>query len=115
VRGFDDSSASAFRELLRRNEARFDAARQNASCSRSLEEVEHARWMADRALMGYRANRPEDCERRDDGYRYHNAMRPYSELSKTDRNKDALVIRFIPMFLALEGFAVEERVVAWSM
>ena len=112
VKDFDDSSASAFLELLRRNEARFDEARQNVSLARSLEEVEHARWMADRALMGYRASRLEDGEKRDDGYRYHNAMRPYSGLSETERNKDALVIRFIPMFLALEGFAVEERVFA---
>ena len=112
VKAFDDSSANVFLELLRRNESRFDEARQNVSLSRSLEEVEHARWMADRALMGYRASRPEDGERRDDGYRYHNAMRPYSELSETERNKDALVIRFIPMFLALEGFAVEERELA---
>ena len=108
-KGFDDSSARDFLDLLKKNEARFEEGLKNMPLERSLEEVEHARWMADRALMGYRPNKPEEGEKRDDGYRYHNAMRTYAELSEADRNKDALVIRFMPMFLALEGFAIEGR------
>ena len=103
---FDVGSATAFSGLCERNERLFAEARCGADLECSLEEVEHRRWIADRALMGYRPNRPEDNEVRDDGYRYHNAMRPYAELPDVEKNKRALVVSFIPLFLALEGLEI---------
>ena len=103
---FDAGSAASFSGLCERNERLFAEARCGADLECSLEEVEHRRWIADRALMGYRPNRPEDNEVRDDGYRYHNAMRPYSELPDVEKNKRALVVSFIPLFLALEGLEI---------
>ena len=103
-RPFNERSAADFRALCDANEKEFKAAIKNTARERSssLEEVEHRRWMADRALMGYRPGKE-----RDDGYRYHNAMCPYSKLSPADKNKDALVIHFIPLFLALEGLKIK--------
>ena len=111
VTEFNNTSAKAFRVLLEKNESLFAEGLSSAVLDRSLEKVEHARWMADRALMGYRASNPADGEKRDDGYRYHNAMCPYEDLSEVEKNKDALVIRFIPMFLAIEGLAIVRRMV----
>jgi len=103
-------SAASFKELCKRNEDTFNEARNSAVLERSLEEVEHSRWIADRALMGYAPARPGKNESRDDGYRYHNAMRPYSEIRESERglvrNKDALVVKLIPLILALEGFSI---------
>ena len=101
-RPFNERSSADFRVLCDANEKQFKAAIKSIPLERSLEEVEHLRWMADRALMGYRSGKE-----RDDGYRYHNAMCPYSELSDADKNKDGLVIRFIPLFLALEGLKIK--------
>jgi hypothetical protein len=36
-------------------------------------------------------------------------MSPYSKLSDADKNKDALVVRFIPLFLALEGLRIKSK------
>lgn len=108
-RPFNERSAEDFRTLCDDNEQRFEEAIKNSPLERTLEEVEHCRWMADRALMGYRTNDPDIGEVRDDGYRYHNAMCPYPELSDADKNKDALVVRFIPLFLALEGLRIKSK------
>lgn len=106
---FNNASAKDFLALLGKNEVLFAEGLAASALDRSLEKVEHARWMADRALMGYRASNSADGEKRDDGYRYHNAMCPYEDLSEVEKNKDALVIRFIPMFLAIEGLAIVRR------
>lgn len=74
---------------------------------RSLAETEHDRWMADRALMGYRAPRPGTGERRDDAFRYHNDMIPFDKLSPSEQDKDELSISCIPLFMALEGIKLE--------
>lgn len=108
---FVSGSAASFKKLCEDNEAAFTEARNSAVLERSLEEVEHSRWIADRALMGYSPARPGKNESRDDGYRYHNAMRPYSEIRESEimalvRNKDALVVKLIPLILALEGFSI---------
>ena len=106
-RPFNEGSAGDFSALCDANEQCFEDAVKNAALERSLEEVEHRRWVADRVLMGYRPSRPDVGEVRDDGYRYHNSMCPYSRLSDADKNKDELVIRFIPLFMALEGLKIK--------
>lgn len=107
---FNPASAESFRSLCEGNEKKFNDACGAAKLQRSLEETEHMRWIADRALMGYRKCREEKGEVRDDGYRYHDAMCPYSELPpkilQVEKNKDALVVKFIPLILALEGFKI---------
>ena len=75
--------------------------------ARSLAEVEHNRWMADRALMGYRAPRLEAGEKRDDAFRYHNDMKPFGSLSDQEKGKDEISIACIPLFMALEGIRLE--------
>ena len=111
--GFDLASAESFKSLCDANEQTFFKACSVAVLERSLEETEHLRWIADRALMGYRQGRAEANESRDDGYRYHNAMRPYSELPlellHIERNKDAIVVKFLPFILALEGVAIKAQ------
>ena len=123
---FHEESASDFKRLCEENERCFDDACERYQCGRSLddarkqcqrgkslEEVVHLRWMADRALMGYRAAPPERNEVCDDVYRYHNAMRPYAEIPEKEKivakNKDELVVRSIPLILALEGFAIKPK------
>ena len=63
--------------------------------------------MADRALMGYRAPRPGTGEKRDDDFRYHFDMIPFSELPPHEVGKDELSISCIPLFMALEGIMLE--------
>ena len=105
---FNSESANDFAKLCKRNDDAFTEARSKLKLKKSLEEVEHLRWIADRALMGYRPARQEENEERDDGYRYHKAMRPHPELSDIDKNKDALVVMFIPLFMALEGLEIKK-------
>ena len=110
-----------FAELARENDRLFTE-RREATCpafdkdnnplpghfARSLAEVEHNRWMADRALMGYRASRPEMGETRDDDFRYHNDMIPFDRLTASEQGKDELSIACIPLFMALEGIKLEK-------
>lgn len=103
---FRVDSAEAFGALCDKNERMFLEAKERNDLECSLEEVEHRRWMANRALMGYRPSRPEEGEVRDDGYRYHESIRPYSELSDAEKNTRALVVQFIPLVLALEGLEI---------
>ncbi len=103
---FKIDSADAFGALCDKNERMFTEAKEHKGLECSLEEVEHRRWMANRALMGYRPSRPEEDEVRDDGYRYHDSIRPYSELAGAEKNTRALVVQFIPLVLALEGLEI---------
>ncbi len=106
VEDFNEGSSVAFRELCEQNDRLFMAALAGEGVQDMLARAEHNRWMADRALMGYRRNDPQNGERRDDGYRYHDCMIPYEQLSVADKNKDSASIRYMPMFLALEGVAI---------
>ena len=106
LRAVYDREAS-FAELARNNDKLFVEARQAECFARSLAEVEHNRWMADRALMGYRAPRPGTGEKRDDDFRYHNDLVPFRELSEAEQGKDELSICCIPLFMALEGIRLE--------
>ena len=53
-----------------------------------LAEAEHRRWMADRIVSGWRY-----AATRDDRKRLHPSIRPYAELSESDRNKDRVAVR----------------------
>lgn len=109
ARNFSRNSADSFRELCAKNESRFLAAVGRSSLERPLAEVEHFRWRANRALMGYRRSRPEEGETRDDGYRYHESICPYSDLPGSDKITRILVIRSIPLILALEGMEITDQ------
>ncbi len=107
LRAIYDSNIS-FADLARENDRLFSEARANAQIERGLAEVEHNRWMADRALMGYRAPRPGTGEKRDDDFRYHNDMIPFADLDESGKDKDELSISCIPLFMALEGIRLEK-------
>ena len=49
----------------------------------SLAEAEHRRWTAEKIVAGWR-----HAPTRDDGKRLHPSIRPYSELSVAEKNKD---------------------------
>ncbi|MBR6022134.1 MAG: hypothetical protein IK066_06920 [Kiritimatiellae bacterium] len=93
--------------LAEANDRVFSAARAAARLQRGLDETEHNRWIADRALMGYRAPRPDSGEKRDDDFRYHFDLVPFSELPPNETGKDELSICCIPLFMALEGVRLE--------
>ena len=96
-----------FAGLAQENDRAFVEARATAQLERGLDETEHDRWMADRALMGYRAPRPGTEEKRDDDFRYHFDMIPFRELPPHEVGKDELSISCIPLFMALEGIRLE--------
>ena len=93
--------------LAAANDRVFAAARADARLQRSLAETEHNRWIADRALMGYRAPRPGTGELRDDDFRYHFDLVPFRELPPNEIGKDELSICCIPLFMALDGIRLE--------
>ena len=94
-------------ERIRINDSLFADSRKGQKSSRTLFEMEHNRWIADRVLMGYRAPRPGSGEVRDDTFRYHVDIVPFDHLSQTEIGKDELSIPCIPLFAALEGFRLE--------
>lgn len=98
---------AAFAELAMENDRLFTEARASANLERGLDEAEHYRWMADRALMGYRAPRQGTGEKRDDDFRYHFDMIPFDQLPPDEVGKDELSISCIPLFMALEGIRLE--------
>lgn len=100
----------AARGLLRENDRLFgERLRLRASeFQRSLEELEHNRWVAERALMGYRAPRPGSGEKRDDEFRIHPDLVPYVGVPPKEKGKDSINILAIPVFLALEGYRIED-------
>lgn len=93
--------------LAAANDQVFAEARAAARLARGLDETEHNRWLADRALMGYRAPRQGTGEIRDDDFRYHFDMIPFRELPSNEKGKDELSICCIPLFMALEGIRLE--------
>ena len=93
--------------LAEANDQVFAEARAAARLARGLDETEHNRWLADRALMGYRAPRQGTGELRDDDFRYHFDMIPFRELPSNEKGKDELSICCIPLFMALEGIRLE--------
>ncbi len=97
-----------FTKLARDNDRVFVEARAATHLKRGLAETEHNRWMADRALMGFRAPRPGTGEKRDDDFRYHFDMVPFQELPPHEVGKDELSISCIPLFMALEGIRLEK-------
>lgn len=87
----------------------FSAARADARIQRDLDETGHNRWIAARALMGYRTPRLDSGEKRDDDFRYHFDLVPFSELPSNEVGKDELSICCIPLFMALEGIRLERK------
>ena len=93
------------RTLLRENDRLFgDRLRtRGPGFGRPLDELEHDRWVAERALMGYRAIRSEKGEKRDDEFRIHNDLVPYDEVPPKDKVKDLANVLCMPLILALLG------------
>ena len=89
------------------NVAAFREALSSISAGDGLAAMEHRRWMADRALLGYRAPCKGSGEVRDDEFLYHPDMVPYSALSSADAGKDDMSLLSIPILLALEGVRLE--------
>lgn len=54
----------------------------------ALAPIEHLRWSAERLMAGWRPG-----EVRDDRARIHPNLRPWSQLSETDRDKDRVMVR----------------------
>ncbi len=67
--------------------------------------AEHRRWMASRALAGWRVG-----EARADGARVHPSLVPWGNLSEAERVKDRDVVRHIPTALAAGGFGLRRLV-----
>lgn len=96
-------------KLVMANDRVFSEARAAVRLERGLDETEHDRWLADRALMGYRAPRPDTGEKRDDDFRYHFDMIPFRELPSNETGKDELSICCIPLIMALDGIRLEKK------
>ena len=69
-----------------------------------LARVEHQRWTADKLLAGYSLGAI-----RDDGRFLHPDLKPWQDLSDTDRDKDRAIIRQIPKMVAMLGQVVIQR------
>jgi hypothetical protein len=53
-----------------------------------LARSEHMRWMAEKAMDGWRGPGAENPERREDKLRIHNLLVPYDALSLIEKYKD---------------------------
>ena len=69
-----------------------------------LAEMEHARWMAERARGGY-THGPV----RDDLARTHPELLPWDQLTEETKEKDRAFIRGLPAYLASVGFQIIRR------
>jgi len=67
--------------------------------------AEHRRWIASRALAGWRVG-----EARVDHARVHSSLVPWANLSEVERVKDRDVVRHIPITLAAGGFGLRRLV-----
>ena len=84
-------------------------------CSRSsstdrLEEfakAEHERWIAERGRNGWKLG-----PKRDNDAKIHPSMKPYTDLTEPEKEKDRDMIRKLPEQLAMAGFAIERKPVA---
>jgi hypothetical protein len=65
----------------------------------TLARAEHRRWMASRAVSGWRLG-----ARRDDAARVHPSMRPWETLDESEREKDREVVRSTASALASAGY-----------
>lgn len=99
-----------FGALCEKNRRIFDDATREADksgrFSRSLAETEHNRWLADRALMGFRQIRSGTTEVKDSGFRFHNCMIPFDQLKENEKRKDRASLCHIPLFMALDGLEI---------
>lgn len=104
------AAGTDFGTLCGRNRRLFDsaadAADKSGAFSRSLAETEHNRWMADRALMGFRQIRPGTREVKDNEFRYHQCMISFDRLSENEKRKDRASLCHIPLFMALDGLEI---------
>jgi len=69
-----------------------------------MAELEHERWCAERRRAGWRYGSP-----RDNGRKLHPNLVPWDKLSEEDKEKDRVMVRGLPAFLAKVGFQVERR------
>ncbi|MFW6162433.1 MAG: RyR domain-containing protein, partial [Planctomycetota bacterium] len=70
----------------------------------AMAQQEHGRWCAERRRIGWRYGAV-----RDDEARRHPDLLPWNELSEEAQEKDRVLVRDLPAFLAKVGFAVERR------
>ena len=67
-----------------------------------MARIEHERWCSERSGQGYRWG-----EQRDDRRNTHPDLVEWEELSEEGREKDRVMVRDLPAFLAKAGFQVE--------
>jgi len=68
-----------------------------------MSRMEHERWCADRRRNGW-----TDGERRDNKRRHHPDLVSWEELTEEAREKDRVMVRDLPAFLAKAGFQAEK-------
>lgn len=68
----------------------------------TLMKMEHARWMADRAIIGYKYI----CGEKDINYKLHPCMKTFDSLPEKDKNKDKQVINNLELVQRLYDFHV---------
>ena len=56
----------------------------------SLAEAEHRRWMAEKIVAGWR-----HAEQRDNARKLHPSLKPYSQLSEPEKQKDRNVVQSV--------------------
>ena len=71
----------------------------------TLMRMEHARWMADRAIIGYKYT-----EKKNTQYKLHHCMKDFDSLSLKDENKDEQVINNLELVQKLYDFHKKEHI-----
>lgn len=71
----------------------------------TLMRMEHARWMADRAIIGYKYT-----EKKNTQYKLHHCMKDFDSLSLKDKNKDEQVINNLELVQKLYDFHKKEHI-----
>jgi len=77
----------------------------DATALEALSAAEHRRWVASRAVAGWRFG-----ETRSESEYTHPSMVPWSRLSESERDKDRSVIRTMPAVLAGVGLSLQPLV-----
>ena len=105
--GAAGSTGVSTSQLIRENRKLFAECLTAFCGERSWAETEHNRWIADRALIGYRAPRPGTGETRDDMFLYHNDLVPFEDLPDKEKAKDDFSLGVIPVIMGLLGIRLE--------
>ena len=69
----------------------------------TLSQLEHERWMNDKLNAGWQV-----AAKTDKAKKLHQALVPWADLPKKEKDKDREMVRGIPRILARAGFAIEK-------